>query len=229
MLSPKKKISKRELKEDALVTTYVKVTGFYESHKKNISIAVTVVAVLIIASIIFVKNRAGNNERASAQLGQVFPLYDNGQYQQAIDGVPENNIPGLKSVVDNYGSLRAGNYARFYLANAYYHLGKFDQALEQFEDFNPTDDVLAVSRLSGMASCYEAMGKYKEAAENFERAGTKYPDDASAAENMANAARNYGLAGDKATAIDLYKKLKQKYPTSAFARDADRFIAGLAV
>jgi tetratricopeptide (TPR) repeat protein len=229
MLSPKKKISKRELKEDALVTTYVKVTGFYERNKKNISIAVTVVAVLIIASVIFVKNRADNNERASAQLGQVFPLYDNGQYQQAIDGVPENNIPGLKTIVDNYGGLRAGNYARFYLANAYYHLGTFDKALDQFEDFSPSDDVLAVSRLSGIASCYEAMGKYKDAAEHFEEAGTKYAEDVNAAENLANAARNYGLAGDKETAIDLYKKLKQNYPTSAFARDADRFIAGLAV
>jgi len=229
MLSPKKKISKRELKEDALVTTYVKVTSFYEKHKKNISIAVTVVAVLIIASIIYMKNRADNAEKAATQLGEVFSLYDGGQYQQAIDGIPERNITGLKSIVDNYGSVQAGNYARFYLANAYYHLGKFELALEQFEDFSPADEVLAVSRLSGIGSCYEAMGKYKEAAENFERAATKYPHDVNAAENLSNAARDYGMAGEKETAIDLYTKVKKNYPTSTFARDADRFIAGLAV
>ncbi len=229
MLSPKKKITKRELKEDALITSYVKITGFYERNKKNISIAVTVVAVLIIASIIFLKNRADNGERAAVQLGEVFSLYDNGQYQQAIDGVPERNITGLKSIVDNYGSLRAGNYARFYLANAYYHLGKYDLALEQFEDFSPTEDVLAVSRLAGIGSCYEAMGKHKEAAENFEKAATKYPQDGNAAENMSSAARNYGQAGEKETAIELYKRVQKNYPASSFARDADRFIAGLEV
>ena len=229
MLSPKKKISKRELKEDALITTYVKITGFYDKHKKNISIAVTVVAVLIIASIIFLKNRADNSEKASSQLGEVFSLFDNGQYQQAIDGLPERNITGLKSIVENYGGVRAGNYARFYLANAYYHLGKYDLALTQFEDFSPSDEVLAVSRLAGLGSCYEALGKYKEAAENYEKASTKYPQDGSAAENMSNAARNFGMAGDKETAIELYKKVKKNYPTSTFARDADRFIAGLTV
>jgi tetratricopeptide (TPR) repeat protein len=229
MLSPKKKISKRELKEDALVTSYVKVTSFYERNKKNISIAVTVVVVLIIASVVFLKNRADNSEKASSQLGEVFSLYDNGQYQQAIDGLPERNITGLKSIVDNYGSLRAGNYARFYLANAYFHLGKYDLSLEQFEDFSPTEDVLAVSRLAGIGSCYEAMGKYKEAAENYEKAGAKYPQDVNAAENLSNAARAYGRAGEKETAIELYKKVKKNYPTSPFARDADRYIAGLAV
>jgi tetratricopeptide (TPR) repeat protein len=229
MLSPKKKISKRELKEDALVTSYVKITGFYERNKKNISIAVTIVAVLIIAAIVFLKNRADNSEKASAQLGEVFSLYDAGQYQQAIDGIPERNITGLKAIVDNYGGLRAGDYARFYLANAYYHLGKYDLALEQFDDFSPTDDVLAVSRFAGIGSCLEAMGKYKEAAENFEKAATKYPQDVNAAENLSNAARNYGKAGEKQTAIELYKKVKKNYPTSVFARDADRYIAGLAV
>jgi tetratricopeptide (TPR) repeat protein len=229
MLSPKKRISKRELKEDALVTSYVKVTSFYDRNKKNISIAVTAVVILIIAAVIFLKNRADNSEKASAQLGQVFSLYDNGQYQQAIDGLPERNINGLKSIVDNYGGLRAGNYARFYLANAYYHLGKYDLALEQFDDFSPAEDVLTVSRLAGIGSCYEAMGKYKEAAQSYEKAGTKYPDDVNAAENLSNAARNFGRAGEKETAIDLYKKLKKNYPASSFAREADRFIAGLAV
>jgi TolA-binding protein len=229
MLSPKKKISKRELKEDALVTSYVKITSFYERNKKNISIAVTVVAVLIIAAIVFLKNRADNSEKASAQLGEVYSLFDGGQYQQAIDGMPERNITGLKSIVENYGGSPAGNYARFYLANAYFHLGKYDLALEQFDDFSPADDVLAVSRLMGMGDCNEAMGKYKEAAGDYEKAATKYPQDANAAENLSNAARNFGRAGEKETAIELYKKVKKNYPASTFARDADRFIAGLAV
>jgi len=77
-------------------------------------------------------------------------------------------------------------------------------------------------------SCYEAIGKPKEAA----RASRRQPSistDVNAAENMNSAARNYGKAGEKETAIELYKKVKKKLPTSTFARDADRYIAGLAV
>ena len=57
MLKPKKKISKRELKQDTLITTYMKVTTFYEQHKKQISIGVTALVVVIIALVIFFKNK----------------------------------------------------------------------------------------------------------------------------------------------------------------------------
>ncbi len=70
---------------------------------------------------------------------------------------------------------------------------------------------------------------YREAASSFEKAATQYPKDISAAENLNSAARDYGQAGEKDKAIDLYKRIKKNYPTTAFARDADRFIAQLSV
>jgi tetratricopeptide (TPR) repeat protein len=229
MLQPKKKISKKELKEDALITKYVQLTSFYEEHRRNISIAITIAVVLIIASVVYINNRNASNDHALADLGKVYQYYDNGQYQLAIDGVPERNIPGLTSIVANYGSTPSGNLAKFYLADAYYKLGKYDDALENFKDFSPPGQLLSVSTLSGIADCYEAKGMYAEAAEYFEDAATKYTDDASAPENLNNAARDYGLAGKKDKAIELYKRLKTHFPTSSFAREADRYIAQLSV
>ena len=229
MLRPKKKISKRELKQDTLITTYVKLTTFYDTYKKQISIGVTALVVLIIASVVFLKNRAENNDRAMTQLGEVIQFYDNGQYQVAIDGVPERNVAGLKAIVDNYGSTTSGNLARFYLANAYFQLGNYDEALKNYEDFSSSEELLSVSRLAGIGDCYEAKGMYKEAAENFEKASTKHAKNAAAAENLNNAARDYGLAGDKEKAIELYKRLKKNFPVSSYAREADRLIAELSV
>ena len=229
MLRPKKKITKRELKEDALITSYVKATTFYEKHKKNISIGITALVVLIIGSVVYMKNRSDNNERAMTQLGEVYHFFDNGQYQIAVDGVPERNISGLKSILENYGNSPSGDLARFYLANAYFQLGKYDDALKLFDDFSPGDELLVVSRLSGIASCYEAKGMHKEAAEYFEKATTKYAKDITAAENLNNAARNYAQAGEKEKAIEMYKRLKKKYPATGFAREADRYIAQLSV
>jgi TolA-binding protein len=229
MLRPKKKLSKRELKEDALVTTYVKATTFYETNKKSISIGITVLVVAVFAVVVFMKNRADSNEKALAQLGGVYQIYDAGQYQLAIDGVPEKNIPGLKSIVENYGNSAGGDLARFYLANAYFNAGNVDEALKHFEDCSPSDDLLQVSRLSGIAACLEAKGDHGNAAENFEKAATRYAKDVTAAENLNNAARNYGQAGEKEKAIELYKRIKKNYPTTTFAREADRFITQLTV
>ncbi len=229
MLTPKKKISKRELKEDALVSTYVKATTFYEEHKRVISIGVTVFAVLVIAIIVYGKNRSDNNVNASTALGNVYQLFDGGQYQLAVDGVPERNIKGLKAIVDDYGNSQAGEIARFYLGTAYYHLGKYDEAIEQLKKADLSDETLEISRLSGIACACEAKGLHKEAAEYFEKAATKDPKDVNAAENLDNAARNYAQAGEKETALGLYRKLKKTYPSTPVGRDADREIAALSL
>ncbi|MEW6510592.1 MAG: tetratricopeptide repeat protein [Bacteroidota bacterium] len=229
MLRPKKKLSKRELKTDALVTTYVKATTFYEQNKRPISIGVTALAVIILATVVFFKNRADNNEKAAIQLSGIFQAFDAGQYRTAIDGVPEKNIPGLKSIVENYGNSEAGELARFYLANAEFNTGNYAEALAQFRACSVSDEMLEVSRLAGMGACYEAMGDHASAAEYFESAATSYSKDVSAAENLSHAARNYGEAGEKDKAIELYRRIKKNYPTTTFAREADRFISQLSV
>ncbi len=229
MLQPKKKITKKELKEDALITSYVRATAFYEANKRTITTGLTALIVVAAVAFFYVKNRNADGERAQTELGKVYSFYDNGQYQLAIDGVRERNIPGLQTITQDYGSTPAGTLAKLYLADSYYNLKKFADALKEFEDFSPEGQLLTVSRLAGIGACHEALGQYKEAAESFEKAATKYATDPSAAENLNNAARNYAAAGEKDQALDLYKKLKKSYPTTTFAREADRYIAKLSV
>ena len=209
MLKAQKKISKRQLKEDALVTSMAKATNFYETHKKNIGMALGAVVVLAIGTFAFIQNRNSKNEDAATKLGSVYSYYDNNQYQIAIDGVPERKITGLKSIVDEYGGTNAGNLARFYLANTYFQLGRYDEALSNFEDFSAKEQYLVVSRLTGIAGCYEAKGEYEKAAENYEKAAVSYPKDVDAAANLNNAANDFMLAGNKDRALDLFKKIKK--------------------
>jgi tetratricopeptide (TPR) repeat protein len=228
MLKAQKRLSKRELKEDALMTSIANATDFFEKNKQTIGYALIGVVALIAGTWWYTSRQATNNETASAKLGSVFSYVDNNQYQIAIDGVPERKITGLKSIVEEYGGTDAGNMARFYLANAYFQLGKYDDALKHFEDFSAKESYLAVSRLAGIAGCYEAKGDYENAAENYEKASVGYSKDVDAAANMNSAASNFLLAGKKERALELFKKLKKEYPTTQFARDADRYIAQLS-
>lgn len=227
MLKAKKKLSKRELKTDAVVTWMGKATDFYEGYKKNIAIAVGALAVVIIGSILYMSNRTASDAEAAAKLGEVFPLFDSGQYQIAVEGIPERKITGLKSIVDQYSGTNSGNLATFYLANAYYQLGQYDEALKYFEQFDAGEDYLALSRLTGIAGCYEAKGDFAAAAENYEKAALQYPKDVEAAATLNNAAYAYLRAGKNDRALELFKKLKKEYPTTQYAREADRYIARL--
>ena len=233
MLRPKKKISKKEMKQDPLIGAYEQAQVYYYENKKYVSYALTGLLVVVIGIVIFINNRRANNDKAAAELGKVFTLYDAGatspgQYKVAIDGQPERGIMGLKSIVDNYGGSESGELARFYLANAYYQLGQYDDALKNYDSFSTSSDILKASTLAGMGGCYEAKGDYAKAASEYEKASGTTTNPVQIPDFLNASARCYGLAGEKEKAVALYKRLKKEYPTSQLARDADRYISQFA-
>ncbi len=225
MLKAKKKITKRELKQDTLITTLVKAENFFTLYKKYVTYAVFGIIVLIIVGFVYSNNRKADEEKATMELTKISSMFQTDQFEIAIKGIPEKNVMGLQKIVDNYGSSESGEHAKIYLANCYYAMGKIDEALKYYEDFGGSLLELKAAALAGAASCYENKNDYKRAAELFEKAGNKYSSVPSASENLVNAARNYGLIGDKERAKMLLKKVKTEYPQSTEARDVDRLIA----
>jgi tetratricopeptide (TPR) repeat protein len=229
MLKPKRKIVKKELKQDALISTYARTINFYEANKKSIGIGLLVVVLSVLGVVAYRNNQATNNEKATAELAKVISYFDEGNYRLAVDGAPEMNVSGLKAIVENFGGTTSGNHARFYLASALLHLGEYDYALEVFKAYDGQGDMLSVSRLAGMAACYEAKKEFRNAGEYYESAASLIGTDVAAPQNLSNAARNFALSGNKERAIELYENLKKNHPTTTFGREADRYIAELLV
>ncbi len=235
MLKPKKKLTKRELKQDPILTSIGQAKTFYELNKKYISYATVALAVAILALFAYLNNRRQNDEKAATELGRVYKIYDAGvndkaQYTIAINGVRERGIMGLKEIVDNYGSTSSGEMARLYLANAYYNLGQYDEAMKNYDKFSSSDNLLNASATAGIAGCYEARNDMADAARRYEEAASISGASASVtAEYVNDAARDYGLAGQKEKAVELFKRLKKEFPTSTYARDADRYITQFSI
>ncbi len=225
MLKPKKKITKREIKEDKLVTTYFEASTWYQNNKKLVNGIITGAIVVAIAAFAYANNVSSNNQKATTELGKILPSYDQGKYDVAVNGNLQENIRGLQAIVDDYGSTKTGELARFYLANAYYAQRDYDKALQNYLDVSFGDELITTSALAGAGACYEAKEDYEKAATYFEKAAMKYGKSVNAAENLFHAAQNYAAAGNKEKAVDLYKKVKKEFPTSSYAREIDRWIA----
>lgn len=225
MLQKKKKITKREIKHDTLVDSFFASRAWYYDNKKQVTTIGTIVLIFVVAVWFYFNNQNTKNLSAATDFGKIFSFYDNGQYDVAKNGIPEQNILGLESIVENYGSSNSGNLAKIYLANIELSKNNIDRALELFEDFSSNDAVLNASAKAGIASCYEAKKDFSSAANFFEKAAKYSTIDETNAEYLICAARNYSLIDKKEKAIELYKLVKSEYSSTTSARDAERFIS----
>ena len=225
MLKPKKGISKREMKEDKLVTTYFKTRTWIDQNKRLVSYIVAVPVILLAIFWFVENNRLQSNERATTDLAKVYQLYDQGQYKLAINGIPQENIRGLQSIVDDYGSTDAGEMAKLYLADSYFNIGDYEKALKYFQGVDVNDKLLSSSALAGEAACYGAEGNYAEAGRFYEQAASKYTTSLQAPDDLFNAADNYSKAGDKEKAAEMLHRLKKEFPSSTYAQNLDQYLA----
>ncbi len=224
MLKKQKELAKRVKKQDDLITTYENAVFWYETNKKLLANVGIAIALLVAGGWFYINNKNTNNQKAANEFAKVFSYYDNGQYQLAINGVPEKNVRGLQAIVNDYGSTRYGNLAEFYLANCYFNTGEVDKAMAAYDDASLDAPILESSRFAGIAACYEAKMNHADAAKYFEKAGKSNANDPNTAEYLANAARNYAQSGNKEQAIELYKLIKKEHSSSAAARDAERYL-----
>lgn len=234
MLTPKKKITKKDLKQDTLVSTYARLTAWYYENKKYVGYVSFAIAIIVIAGYAYWRNQQDNNEKASTALGKIMAIYDAAasdprQYKIAIDGQPERGVMGLKSIVENYGGTDAGELARFYLANAYYYSGQLDFAIQEFDDFNCDDNLLQASAYAGLAAAYESKGIFDKAAAAYEKAASTAGTSNQVPEYLVGAGRCYGYAGNKEKALTVLKRVKKEFPTSTIAREVDRYISHFSV
>jgi tetratricopeptide (TPR) repeat protein len=229
MLKPQKKISRREIKEDKLVTKYFETRQWIDNNTKILSYVGIGIAALLVIGFLWSKSRADSNVKATAMLAKVAPYYDEGRYDLAINGVPQEGTQGLQAIVDEHGSTQAGEIAKLYLANSYFALKNYDKALSIYNDISVSDKMITASAYAGMAACYEAKGDCSQAASYFEKAASKNMNEVQAPENLQRSAINYAAAGKKEKAVELLQMLKKEFSTSPYARDVDRFIAEYSI
>ena len=225
MLTKKKKLSKREIKEDKLVSLMVKVENFYEDYKSKIVLYSGILIVAALAAYFYVNQQKAANEEAGLHLSRVMQIFDSGSYLEAIEGRQGSNIIGLKRVVEEFGSTENGETAKIYLAGAYSYLGNYEEAFKYYNDYSGSIDLYNASALAGMAGYYSAKKDYQRAADLFKEAAGAAEINAQNPDYLLSAAVNYYNAGDSEEAKILLEKIKEDYATSEARKQVDKYLA----
>jgi len=223
MLTKRKKLSRKEIKEDKLVTTYYKALAFFEENKNRLAMYAGILAVVILAIVLFMNNKKKNNEIAGTELARVMNVYDSGNYLEAIEGRAGTKLIGLKKLVESYGSTENGEIAKIYIANAYNNLGKLEDANKYYQDYSGSNKIFKATALAGQAS-YQAYKKnYEKAADLYKKAAFVSDADVLNPEYLLQAGTNYMAAGKNSDAKELFDKIKKDFTTSTAFREIDKY------
>ncbi len=225
MIKKKRKLSKKEIKEDKLVSFVYKAQSFYEDYKNKIFTYGTVVVVAVALAYFYVNQKRADNENAGVELSRTMILYDQGAYLQAIEGQQGTNIIGLKKIVEDYSGTENGESAKIFLANSYSFLGNYDQALIYYEDYDGSIDYFIAAAIAGIAGYYASKNDFEEAAVLYLEAADVTEVNAQNPEYLLNAGINLLKTGNKEEAKILFETIREQYPASLAGREISQYLA----
>ena len=225
MLTRKKKLSKKEIKEDKLVSFLYNIENFYNENRSKIIMYGGILVVAIAIGYFYMNQQKAENQKAGLELSRVMQIFDSGSYLEAIEGRQGTDIIGLKRIVEEYGNTENGETAKIYLANAYAYLGNYDEAMKYYEDYSGSIDIFKATALAGKAGYYASKNEYQKAADLYKEAASVEKINAQNPDYLLNAAINYYNAGNNEEAKVLLEKIKEDYATSEATKQVDRYLA----
>ena len=215
MLKPKKKITKKELKEDKFVKFTLQAKTYLDENSKQVFYMVSGILVVVILIIVFVYVHNENVEEARGQLGIAQVEYSNLNYDKAITR--------LEKLIENYSGTDEADQGMFLLANVLYQKDKYDEAktyFEQFVDSYSGSKILLASGIAGLAACFEKEKNFTEAAQTYSKAASTAPDFVEADNYLYLAGICFSKSGNIDKAIEKFEYLVENNITNKRLNDA---------
>ena len=198
--------------------------SFYEKNKKAILYGVGGVLIIIIAALLihqfYITPR---NIRANESIFHAEQAFLDGNYEKALNGDGENM--GFLSVIDEYGSTKAGNIACLYAAKCYAATDKYQEAIDMLDKFDGCGDALiSPAAIALKGNCYAELGENEKAAELLIKAAKEADNNTISPTCLLQAGQIYVSLGQNDKALDCYKQIKSKYQQSNVFYEIDKYI-----
>ena len=220
----KKKVTKEDQNlenvQEALNTT----SAWIEKNQNKLTWAVTIIVAVVVGVLALntyvIKPKAVevSNENAKA-----VTYFMQGDWENALNGDDAECI-GFQAIADEYKMYQGGKLAALYAGVCYYQLGQYEDAAAYLNKFSANDLTIEPAALQLLGDAYVQLEEYGKAVKAFETAA-KSGNDLIAPMSLMKAGKVYLELGDNAAAKKAFETVKNQYPTSAEAQDADKYIA----
>jgi TolA-binding protein len=193
------KMTKRQMKEDPLVTAAFRATDLWERHGSRILVAGGALALLGLLAFFMSQARAKAEEKASGDLFRASLAVNQGEYDTAV--------PMLREIVDNQPGTDAAREAMLYLGDSFMGQRKPTEAVSWYRKFvDKAGGDRAKSRLGyfALGTALEDAGEFGPAAQAYADASRRSQTDNERGRAMLGQARSLLRAGQTPKAAEVY-------------------------
>ena len=196
------KMTKRQMKEDPLVTAAFRTTEVWEQHGSKILIGLGAVVVVGLLAFFMAQARDKAEQKASGDLMRASMAVSQGDYATAA--------PMLREIVDNAQGTDAARTAMLYLGDSFLAQKRASESVEWYQKYlgraGGDRERLWIGNLA-LATAYEDQGKFAEAATSYAEAGRRSTTDSERARAKLAQARCYLRAGQTQKALETYQEV----------------------
>lgn len=197
---------------------------FYDTNKKNINIA-GIAAILLLAGVYYYFRvyKPGVETDAKDSFFMAERYFTQDSLDLALNGDGMNL--GMMAVADEYGSTKTGNLAAYYSGVILLKQGKFQEALDYFEDVSMDDEIMAAQVLTLQGDCYSELGDFNAAGKKYRKAANARDNEMTTPYALKKAGQAYEEAGEFDDALDAYTDLFEDYNKIAIEQNIEAYIA----
>ncbi len=211
--------SNLETVESALTRT----EQFIEDNQKTLTYAIAGVLVVVVAFIAFTRfYLAPKNNEAQAAMFVAEVYFERDSFNLALNG--DGNNYGVLDIISEYKFTKAANLACYYAGISYLHLGQYDEAIKYLKKFDSDDYMVGPVALGAIGDAYAELGEYGNSISYYEKAALANPNNFISPVYLQKAAQLYEINGQYDKALKTYQSIKDEYPKSQEARNADKNI-----
>ena len=219
------KLDKKALKKNELAIFVDHAMQYARKNPKTVIVPLIAIVIGIVFIYSTVNYFKGQQKTAEFAFLEAIQTYHNASqspdkatqtinYTQCIDK--------FKNVADKYSRTKSGQYARLYLADSYFHLGRNDDAIKTYQDIldrTPRGFTATWAQLS-LGYVYLQQNDFPKAITAFDQLVIRHPDSFLVPEALVQLGKSYEQTGDFVKAEDCYTRILKTYPTSGWASEA---------
>ena len=200
-MASKRRVKKRRIKEDHLVTMTVKASRLIQEYFTQVIVGVLILVVAV-AAIVFTSHTRRNSARNSEK-----------EFSIAMSQYNARDVEGaaiaFEQIADEYGGYRAGKLSNYFLGKSLLAQKRYEEALAAFDEYTRKAGKDATFRYAaeiGKAMCHEGLHNFTAAAEVLEQLSqTLDPEDPRRLDALFLAGTDYGKAGSREKAIEMLR------------------------